>query len=371
VRYPDITNYRFGRLVALSKDKRTKYGGYYWKCKCDCGKETVVLRNSLTSGATRSCGCLGREASIKNGKANIKNIKEGTRFEKLVVMKRDNSIQKNIVYWSCKCDCGGICSVAGWKLRKRYVISCGCTKRYVHNNITQQRFGKLVAIKPLREKSRTGSILWECICDCGNTVKYSSVHLKAKGVKSCGCLQKEIIKKIGKNNLKSIQGRIFGKWKVVSHIKYGYWLCRCECGKEANILKINLVSRKSTQCDSCRLASRTSKISIRLLNNIEKVLQIQVVREHKIENRYFDGYIPQLGLLIESDGSYWHSSNIAKKIDKEKDKLAKQKGLDLIRVQNDSEKDIEKATKKIFKYLYNNYSKSFLQENGIKYEFIY
>lgn len=29
-----------------------------WHCKCDCGKECDVQRSALTSGATKSCGCL-------------------------------------------------------------------------------------------------------------------------------------------------------------------------------------------------------------------------------------------------------------------------------------------------------------------------
>lgn len=30
---------------------------YYWKCKCDCGNETIVLGTSLRTGITKSCGC--------------------------------------------------------------------------------------------------------------------------------------------------------------------------------------------------------------------------------------------------------------------------------------------------------------------------
>ena len=36
-----------------------------FKCLCDCGVETDVPLNSLTSGNTKSCGCLGRESRIK------------------------------------------------------------------------------------------------------------------------------------------------------------------------------------------------------------------------------------------------------------------------------------------------------------------
>ena len=45
----------YGKLTVISRD-----GGYKnatWKCRCDCGKETVVPTCHLRSGHTTSCGC--------------------------------------------------------------------------------------------------------------------------------------------------------------------------------------------------------------------------------------------------------------------------------------------------------------------------
>ena len=36
-----------------------------WLCRCDCGKEIIVMAGSLRSGKTRSCGCLRRETLEK------------------------------------------------------------------------------------------------------------------------------------------------------------------------------------------------------------------------------------------------------------------------------------------------------------------
>lgn len=57
----DLKGKRFGNLVVLRFDsirkpytkKRT-----YWLCLCDCGKEKVILGNTLVSGLNKSCGCL-------------------------------------------------------------------------------------------------------------------------------------------------------------------------------------------------------------------------------------------------------------------------------------------------------------------------
>ena len=60
----DLTNQRFGRLIAISRfcggDKSK------WLCLCDCGKEKVVRSSRLKSGTTKSCGCFRREHSSKS-----------------------------------------------------------------------------------------------------------------------------------------------------------------------------------------------------------------------------------------------------------------------------------------------------------------
>lgn len=55
-------------------------------------------------------------------------------------------------------------------------------------DLTNQRFGRLVALKNVG-KDKKYSLLWECICDCGNTVVVSSRELSREHRKSCGCLK--------------------------------------------------------------------------------------------------------------------------------------------------------------------------------------
>ena len=58
----DLTGQRFGRLTVLEPlpgERRTR-----WRCVCDCGRETVVgSGHHLTSGNTKSCGCLHRDSA--------------------------------------------------------------------------------------------------------------------------------------------------------------------------------------------------------------------------------------------------------------------------------------------------------------------
>lgn len=53
----DITNERFERLTAIESVELPKVG-VVWRCRCDCGNETLVPVNMLRSGNTKSCGCL-------------------------------------------------------------------------------------------------------------------------------------------------------------------------------------------------------------------------------------------------------------------------------------------------------------------------
>ncbi len=55
----DITGQRFGMLTAqYCVGKRDKSGYYYWHCVCDCGGEVDAPLHQLQTGNRKSCGCL-------------------------------------------------------------------------------------------------------------------------------------------------------------------------------------------------------------------------------------------------------------------------------------------------------------------------
>ena len=56
----NLINKRFGKLVVIAKAK-SRNGRGYWLCKCDCGNEMEVRTDGLTTGNTKSCGCLHKE----------------------------------------------------------------------------------------------------------------------------------------------------------------------------------------------------------------------------------------------------------------------------------------------------------------------
>lgn len=54
-------------------------------------------------------------------------------------------------------------------------------------DLTGQRFGRLVVLKRLNEKSKRGVRLWLCQCDCGGSVKTEAGPLRDGDRRSCGC----------------------------------------------------------------------------------------------------------------------------------------------------------------------------------------
>jgi hypothetical protein len=49
----DLTGQVFGRLTVVTYERRI-----VWVCRCECGATTILSGTKLTSGHTRSCGCL-------------------------------------------------------------------------------------------------------------------------------------------------------------------------------------------------------------------------------------------------------------------------------------------------------------------------
>lgn len=65
----ELTGSRFGRLIVIERYKSIRKQ-WYWVCKCDCGKTTIVKAALLRSGNTKSCGCLQNDSRRLNRKTH-------------------------------------------------------------------------------------------------------------------------------------------------------------------------------------------------------------------------------------------------------------------------------------------------------------
>ena len=79
-RATDMTGQRFGRLVCEERVMSDGSGGARWRCLCDCGKRAIVPRRSLTSGDTRSCGCLHAESARQRGRERAMGQAQANRL---------------------------------------------------------------------------------------------------------------------------------------------------------------------------------------------------------------------------------------------------------------------------------------------------
>lgn len=78
----DLTGKVFGRLTVIGPSRK-KRGDIRWLVRCRCGRERELRRDYLTSGDTRSCGCLRQQTSRRNQKAAVasrrsRRVKHGT-----------------------------------------------------------------------------------------------------------------------------------------------------------------------------------------------------------------------------------------------------------------------------------------------------
>ena len=78
----------------------------------------------------------------------------------------------------------------------------------MHGNIrdlTGQRFGKLVVLSPTTKRDNR-SVVWHCLCDCGNYADISSKNLTYGASNSCGCAysigETNISRVLSENNIK-------------------------------------------------------------------------------------------------------------------------------------------------------------------------
>jgi hypothetical protein len=104
----------FGKLTVIGYEG-VKNKNSYWKCKCECGNETVICRPNLLKA--ESCGCLISTSLI------------GQRFNELIVIESAGK-KDGTTYWVCKCDCGKIVVVKrGHLVEGEGTRTCGCSRR--------------------------------------------------------------------------------------------------------------------------------------------------------------------------------------------------------------------------------------------------
>ena len=261
----------------------------------------------------------------------------GLRFGKLLVIELYGKNKYGQYLWKCLCDCGNITYVIASRLITGRTLSCGCLSRERASlsrkiDLVGQRFGRLVV---LREAGRrNGSVLWECICDCGNITYVTSSDLRYGSVKSCGCYK---IDKLIERSAYDLVGQVFNRL-TVKRLAYSgngrVWECECACGNIVYVTTGDLISGHTQSC-GCIQSKMEEYISRFLINhNIEFQRQKCFIGCKKQALLRFDFFLPDYGIAIEYDGEY-HYPNRNKASD-----LEDQQKRDAIKTKYCEENDI-------------------------------
>jgi len=168
----------------------------------------------------------------------------GQRFGMLTVVRETDERKYGTIVWECKCDCGQTAYQKTNHLTTGIVTSCGCrsrASRFTPVDITEQRFGMLTAVR-MSDKRKDTYVMWECLCDCGNTVLVSFKYLLRGWTFSCGCVKK--------NDLSGIRfGRLTALQPAKRKKAHGAeWVCRCDCGAEVTVKAAHLKIGKTKSC---------------------------------------------------------------------------------------------------------------------------
>jgi 5-methylcytosine-specific restriction endonuclease McrA len=98
----DLLGMTFSRLTVIERVGVNKQWNCVWRCKCKCGKETVVSSTNLLTSHTQSCGCLGNEKRIERKNFDI----VGEKHNKLTVVEYAGRSKTGERRWKCVCECG-------------------------------------------------------------------------------------------------------------------------------------------------------------------------------------------------------------------------------------------------------------------------
>lgn len=80
-----------------------------------------------------------------------------------------------------------------------------------YKNLTGARIGRLTVVQNTHQKSKNGSFIWKCLCDCGRqNILTKGNNLISGHTKSCGCMsmssaERQITQILDNNDIKYIK----------------------------------------------------------------------------------------------------------------------------------------------------------------------
>lgn len=303
----NLDDQKFGRWTVIETISNYKNGKTYCLCRCECRTEKYIVRHSLLSGNSKSCGCLAKEEAI------IRNKKDyvGVTFGELTIVEMLYKYKNDKTYCRCLCSCGNEYIVSLSNLVTGHTKSCGCkTYDMIWNgrrtNLCGLIFGRLIVIEMLYGYKNRRTYC-KCLCECGNETIVDMGNLLSGRTSSCGCF--EIESRYNRKHYIDIVGQKFGLLTVIektnkkSKNRSIIWKCLCDCGNIVYVSYGDLTRYRKTSCGCSNYSNMENFIANILLEN--KINYIPQARFSECRNIYplpFDFYLYEYNTIIEYDG---------------------------------------------------------------------
>lgn len=116
----------------------------------------------------------------------------GQRFTRLEIIS-ETATRNGRRYAICRCDCGTVREFDIYSLFSGHTKSCGCMAMEnldlgrKATDLTNQTFGRLIAIMPVGVRNKCTLWLCECSCTPGKTITVPARDLMTGNTTSCGC----------------------------------------------------------------------------------------------------------------------------------------------------------------------------------------
>jgi hypothetical protein len=177
--------------LKLLKQTDRREGGYrVWECRCDCGNVVYVSSAKLKRRTVTNCGCRPRPGKHNQ---NLTGKKVGMLTVDYLTDQTDREGKK---LWHLTCACGGEAFMNTGDVNRGKKLHCGCQTTHNRVDLRGTRKGRLTVLYPTDKRTKQGSVIWMCACDCGNKAEVSESALVHGTHVSCGCKKQEAQKMI-------------------------------------------------------------------------------------------------------------------------------------------------------------------------------
>jgi len=140
-------------------------------------------------------------------------IISGEKYGHLLALHPAGLNRRSQRQWLFKCDCGKEVEVtessilAGTK-------SCSCFRFLCRNMHVGDTYGRLTALENLGYRDRSKGYTWRFKCSCGGYIETYAYRVKAGIVKSCGCLLREHLARLGQKKRERGLGASNRQWSA-------------------------------------------------------------------------------------------------------------------------------------------------------------